>query len=481
MRPILVTGATGYVGGRLLDALEQKGLPVRCLARRPEFLRDRVKPSTQIFRGDLLQPASLEEALRGVGVAYYLAHSMGSTGSFDREEAESARNFAEAARQAGIDRIVYLGGLGSDEKVSPHLRSRHEVGRILQASGIPTIEFRASIIVGSGSLSFEMIRTLVNRLPVMTTPKWVRVHAQPIAIEDVIQYLVEAAKVRLDGSRLFEIGGPQRMSYLDLMREYGRQKGLKRLIIPVPVLTPGLSSLWLGLVTPLYARVGRKLIESIRHETVVTDHSALSVFSVKPMPISEAIRRALAFEDHEFAATRWSDAQSASYGKPVRMFRRSRRIVETRRIEIAAPASRVFAEVERLGGANGWYHANWLWKVRGYWDLLAGGVGLRRGRRDPTKLAVGDVLDWWRVESIERGKLLRLSAEMKLPGYAWLQFETKEKDGLTCLTQTAIFEPSGPAGLFYWYALYLPHRYVFRGLLTALARRVLASEKPSAV
>ncbi len=287
------------MGGRLLKALESQGHAVRCLARRPESLQGKAGPSTEIIPGDLLDEASLKKAMAGVETAYYLVHSMGTKGAFDEEETRSALNFVSAAKKAGIRKIIYLGGLCHGEKLSPHLKSRQDVGRILRESGIPTIEFQASIIIGSGSLSFQMIRSLMERLPVMTTPKWVGVLAQPIGIGDVIRYLTQAAALPVTESRVFEIGGPDKMSYLDLMKEYGRQRGLKRLIIPVPVLTPWLSSLWLALVTPLYARVGRKLIESIRHETVVQDKSALRVFTVRPMPIREAISRALKNEDFD--------------------------------------------------------------------------------------------------------------------------------------------------------------------------------------
>ena len=470
---ILLTGATGYVGGRLLKALESKGYAVRCLARRPEFLKGKSSDSTEVVQGDFLDEASLEKAMEGIDTAYYLVHSMGTQGIFDEEETRSALNFVKAAQKIGIRRIIYLGGISHGEKLSPHLKSRQTVGKILRGSGIPTIEFQASIIIGSGSLSFEMIRSLMNRLPVMTTPKWVRVLAQPIGIEDVIQYLTEAVELPLHESHVFEIGGPEKLSYLDLMKEYGRQKNLKRLIIPVPVLTPGLSSLWLGLVTPLYARVGRKLIESMRHETTVKDESALKIFSVKPMPIREAMRRALKNEDQSFAATRWSDALSSSYkNKSWGGIQLGSRLVETSSTLIDATPEKVFEFITRIGGKNGWYFANGLWKLRGYLDLFAGGVGIRRGRRDALSLRVGDTLDWWRVESIEPNSLLRLYAEMKVPGRAWLQFEVKKEGQKTILHQTAIFDPHGLWGLVYWYGLYPVHRFVFAGMLKGIAKSV---------
>jgi uncharacterized protein YbjT (DUF2867 family) len=290
---ILLTGATGYVGGRLLEELERSGVRLRCIARKPEYLRARVADSTEVLRGDVLDGPSLVTAMRGVATAYYLVHSMSDEGDFEEIERRAARTFGESARAAGVERIVYLGGLGSGPDLSAHLKSRHDVGRILRESGVPTLELRASIIIGSGSLSFEMIRSLVEKLPVMTTPRWVRVQAQPIAIEDVVAYLSEAGAMPIVDSHVFEIGGADVVSYGDIMREYARQRGLRRLMVPVPFLTPTISSLWLGLVTPLYARVGRKLIEGVRNPTVVQDPSAAGAFGVRPRGIVEAIASAL--------------------------------------------------------------------------------------------------------------------------------------------------------------------------------------------
>ncbi|KPJ92479.1 MAG: epimerase, partial [Gemmatimonas sp. SG8_17] len=308
---ILLTGATGYVGGRLLEALESRGLELRCMARQPDFLLPRVATSTEVVAGDVFDRASLAAALAGVHTAYYLVHSMGAKGDFERGDRTAAANFAAAARHAGVRRIVYLGGLGDGTDLSKHLESRQEVGRILRESGVPTVEFRASIIIGSGSLSFEMIRALVEKLPVMITPRWVGAKAQPIAVEDVVAYLVGALDLAHDESVVFEIGGSDCVSYGHIMKEYARQRRLRRLMIPVPVLTPALSSLWLGLVTPVYARIGRKLVDSLRNPTVVNDDSALRAFPLRPMGVTEAIARALKNEDREFALTRWSDAVSS--------------------------------------------------------------------------------------------------------------------------------------------------------------------------
>jgi uncharacterized protein YbjT (DUF2867 family) len=470
---VLLTGATGYVGGRLLPLLEARDLQVRCLVRRPENLRGRIGPRTEILQADVLDGSSLVEAFKGIGTAYYLVHSMGSTGSFEDQDRAAARNFAEAARSAGVRRIIYLGGLGDDdEDLSPHLRSRHEVGQVLQESGCVVMEFRASIVIGSGSLSFELVRALVQRLPVMICPKWVSVQTQPIAIEDLLQYLLAALDWPGEQSRIFEIGGPNQVSYGDIMREYARQRGLRRWLISVPVLTPHLSSLWLGLVTPVYARIGRKLIDSLRNPTVVKDTTALDEFPVRPRDLSAAIQRALMKEDNELAETRWSDALSSSRG--VRGWggvRFGNRILDTRAVTVPVSPAQAFAPIRKIGGQRGWYYANSLWTIRGWIDLLAGGIGKRRARRDPDKLRVGDVLDWWRVEEYVPNKRLRLSAEMKVPGRAWLEFEVEPQQNGSSIRQTAIFDPVGLSGLIYWYSLYPVHAVIFQGMLNQIAKR----------
>jgi uncharacterized protein YbjT (DUF2867 family) len=467
---ILVTGATGYIGGRLVEALERSGRTVRCMARRPEYLD--VAEGTEVVAGDCLKPATLPAALAGIDTAFYLVHSMGSRGNFEDEDRRAARNFGEAARAAGVRKIVYLGGLGDPtQPLSPHLKSRQDTGEALRAAGVPVIELRASIILGSGSLSFELIRSLVERLPIMLCPTWVRVQAQPIAIEDVIAYLTGTLDLPAE-SRIFEIGGADRVSYADIMLEYARARGLKRRLIFVPVLTPWLSSLWLGLTTPVYARVGRKLIESIRHPTVVTDDSALETFAVRPMGVRAAIARAIRFEEREFAKTRWLDAVSSgarhrSWGG----VQFGSRLVDVRRVFVPVPRSAAFAPIRRIGGANGWYYGNALWRIRGFLDLLAGGVGLRRGRRDADDLRVGDALDFWRVEAYEPDRRLRLAAEMRLPGRAWLEFEVTDAPGGAEITQSAIFDPIGLPGVLYWYGVYPLHGRIFGGMLDAIASR----------
>jgi len=469
-RLVLLTGATGYVGGRLLNQLESLRVPLRCLARRPEYLRERVAAGTDVIGGDVLDAASLTAAFEGVDTAYYLVHSMGSAGCFEEEDRQGARNFAEAARQAGARRIIYLGGLGEEsESLSAHLRSRHEVGDILRASGVPVIEFRASIVLGPGSLSFEMIRTLTERLPVLITPRWVSVPAQPIAIQDLLRYLVAGLDHPIEGSRTYEIGGADQVSYGDLMREYARQRGLRRLIIRVPVLTPWLSSLWLGLVTPLYARVGRKLIESIRHPTIVRDDSARREFAIEPIGYRESIAAAIRNEDEELATTRWSDALSAAgtlgradAGSADRCF------VDSRVVEVAFSPAQAFGPIRRIGGATGWYYGNWLWRLRGAIDLFLGGVGMHRGRRNAESVRVGDAVDCWRVEVFEPDRRLLLRGEMKLPGRAWLEFAAEPTPTGSRIRQTAIYEPAGLLGRAYWYLVYPFHQLVFRGMLRGI-------------
>lgn len=471
LQTVLLTGATGYVGGRLLPLLEKRGLAVRCLARRPKHLSARVGAGTEVIQGDLLDADSLLPALEGIETAYYLVHSMGASGSFEEQDRIAAGNFADAARKAGLRRIIYLGGLGDDnENLSPHLRSRHEVGEILRQSGCQLIEFRASIVIGSGSLSFELVRALVERLPVMICPKWVSVPAQPIAIEDLLEYLVAGLDWSGTESRIFEIGGPEQVSYGDIMREYARQRGLRRWLIPVPVLTPRLSSLWLGLVTPVYARIGRKLVDSLRNPTVIKDHAAGKEFDIKPRDLAASIERALLNEEKDLADTRWSDALSSSRGLigwgGVRF---GNRIVDSREVKIPVSPAEAFRPIRRIGGSHGWYYANFLWNVRGWIDLLCGGVGRRRARRDPDNLRVGDVLDWWRVESYEPDRRLKLAAEMKLPGRAWLEFDVQPCEGGAEIRQTAIFDPIGFGGLVYWYGIYPLHALIFQGMLKRIA------------
>ena len=469
---VLVTGATGYVGGRLLSELVARGHQVRAMARRPADLDARVPDGVEVVAGDVFDERSLRDALSGVQVAFYLVHSMGANGGFEAADREAAQRFGDLARSAGVSRIVYLGGLGQGGDLSPHLRSRQEVGRILRESGVETIELRASVIIGSGSLSFELIRSLVERLPIMVTPAWVRVQTQPIAIEDVVDYLAQSVDVDVHGSQVVEIGSPDRVSYGELMQEYARQRGLKRTMLSVPVLTPKLSSLWLGLVTPVYAHVGRKLVDGLRNETVVTTPSiALACYSVRPMSVRDAIRRAIQNEDERIARTRWSDTRSVIRGSSTwGGAAMGTRLLDIRSAWVDTSPAQAFRPIRRIGGDVGWYFANRLWQVRGFLDLLVGGVGLRRGRLDPEFLRNGDTLDFWRVEEFEADHLLRLRAEMKVPGRAWLQFEVTPESGGSRITQTAVFDAAGLMGRVYWYALYPLHELVFRGMLRGIAR-----------
>ena len=469
---VLLTGATGYVGGRLLPVLEARGTHVRCLTRQPASLQGRVGPATSVVSGELGDGADAARVLAGVDTAFFLAHSMGSGGDFADEDRALTETFAAAARDAGVRRIIYLGALGSGDDLSSHLQSRQEVGRILRASGVPTIELRSSIIIGAGSLSYDMIRSLVTRLPVMITPKWVRTLTQPIAIDDVVAYLVAALDVPADRSCVYEIGGCDRVSYGDLMREFANLLGLRRTIIPVPVLSPWLSSLWLGLITPLYARVGRHLIEGVRNETVVRDDSALRDMPVRPRGMREAIEQAIAQEDRP--TNRWQDsfARRPSPGTGPAF---TRQLTDSRWVRVPVSPAEAFAPITRIGGKSGWYYGDQLWRVRGLMDLAFGGVGMRRGRRHPVDLVAGDMIDFWRVEAIDPPHLLRLAAEMKLPGRAWLQFRIEPDGDGAIIRQTAFFTPGGILGRLYWYAFAPAHLIMFPRMLRAIAAAATGS------
>jgi uncharacterized protein YbjT (DUF2867 family) len=474
----LLTGATGYIGGRLLGRLEREGLPVRCLCRNPEALNWRVSPRTELVQGDLLRPASLPAAFLDVDTAFYLVHSMSGSEEFETEERKAAANFAVAAREARVERIIYLGGLAHGTALSAHMRSRAATGNILRSSGVPVIEFQASIVIGSGSASFEMIRALVERLPVMITPRWVNTAAQPIAIEDVIEYLVAAARLPIKGNLTFEIGGADVTSYVGIIREYARQRKLRRWILPVPFLSLSLSSRWLTLITPVYAVIGRYLIESVRNPSVVRNLAALEAFDVRPMRITRAIERAFTNEDHDFAETRWCDARAPAGGcsaepQPLRDL-----LINEQTTRVPVAPVQAFAPIRRIGGLTGWYFGNWLWKIRGLIDLMMGGVGMRRGRPDPETPRPGSTLDFWRVELYEPGRRLRLLAEMRVPGRAWLEFRAEPDGPFTVIRQIAQFEPGGLTGLLYWYLLWPIHEVMFRGMLRRIAAAALHRDGP---
>ncbi|MCY4120334.1 MAG: SDR family oxidoreductase [Acidobacteria bacterium] len=472
---ILLTGATGCIGGRLLAVLEARGHRVRCLTRRPAAMAERLGSHTGVVRGDCLDPASLQGAFAGIATAYYLVHSMGNAADFEAQDRAAARNFGAAARAAGVRRIVYMGGLGASAALSRHLRSRHETGNVLRESGVPVVEFRSAVVIGAGSLSFELIRALVERLPVMVCPAWVRTPTQPIALADVVAYLAAALYLPHGGSHVFEVGGADVVSYGGIMQEYSRQRGLRRRLIPVPLLTPRLSSLWLGLTTPVYARVGRELIDGLRTATVVNDAAARTAFRVRPRGLRQAIAGALEEEDAAFADGPWSEAALRA-GAALRWggVRIRTRLVHSCTVDVLVPPAAAFAPIRRIGGDNGWYYGNWIWRLRGLADRLLGGVGMHRGRRDPERLAVGDILDCWRVEAYESDVRLRLAAEMKVPGRAWLQFDVTRRDDGTCtVRQTAVFDARGLWGRFYWHALYPVHVLLFKGLLRSIAGRAM--------
>ncbi len=473
---ILVTGATGYVGGRLVPRLLEAGHRVRVLVRDPARLAGRPwLRRVEVARGDVLAPETLRSAMHGVTAAYYLVHSMGDTAEFHDRDLAAARNFAAAARAAGVARIVYLGGLGDPAAgLSHHLRSRQATGDALREGGVPVTELRAAVIVGSGSLSFEMIRYLTERLPVMVCPRWVYQRVQPIAIRDVLAYLVAALEVPGSAGEVLEIGGADVVTYRDMMLGYARLRGLKRWLVPVPALTPRLSSHWVHWMTPIPAGIARPLIEGLRNEVVVRDDAARQLFpGIRPLSYLEGLALALATLDRGEIETAWSDALSTSQGDapPVLLSTQEGMIIERRQLAVDLPREALFRSFCGLGGARGWLYADWAWRLRGILDRLAGGVGFRRGRRDPDALRAGDALDFWRVEAVEEPGLLRLRAEMKVPGRAWLQFDTRPAPGGALLVQTAYFAPRGLLGLLYWYVLYPIHAAIFANLVRKVAER----------
>jgi uncharacterized protein YbjT (DUF2867 family) len=477
-QPVLVTGATGYIGGRLVPRLLATGLSVRCLARDASRLEGRAWcDDVELVVGDVLRPESLANALRDVAVAYYLVHSLGAGTGFPERDVMAARNFGTAAKSAGVERIIYLGGLGDRGKVlSAHLRSRHETGDALRESGLPVTEFRAGVIVGSGSLSFEMIRYLAERVPVMICPRWVYTRIQPIAVRTVLDYLIEALRVPGSIGQTIEIGGADVITYGEMLTFYAEVRGLRRWLVPVPVLTPKLSSYWVHFVTPIPAAIARPLIAGLRSEIIVRDDLARRLFpAIQPLDYRTAVKLALEKLRADQVETVWSDALATSQADeiPVQLTTHEGMIIEHRQIAVDAPAEAIFRAFVGLGGKRGWLYMNWAWRVRGAIDRLCGGVGLRRGRRDTHSIRVGEALDFWRVEAIEPGHLMRLRAEMKVPGKAWLQFEVRAQDhnARPLLVQTAFFAPKGLLGVIYWYALYPIHSMIFGGMIRQLAER----------
>ncbi|WP_282702338.1 SDR family oxidoreductase [Streptomyces sp. CC219B] len=484
----LVTGATGYIGGRLVPELLAVGHRVRCLVRSPDRLRDHPWAGrAEVVRGDVTDAASVAGAMRGIDVAYYLVHALGTGSGFERTDREAARIFGEQARAAGVRRIVYLGGLTPahvpDRQLSPHLRSRAEVGRILLDCGVPATVLRAAVIIGSGSASFEMLRHLTERLPVMVTPSWVRTRIQPVAVRDVLRTLVGSARMPRDVSRAFDIGGPDVLTYRDMMTRYAAVAGLPpRIIVPVPVLTPGLSSHWVGLVTPVPASIARPLTESLRHEVVCHEHDIARYVPDPPggpVGFDDAVRLALQRVRDAQVTTRWSNASvPGAPSDPLPTdpdWAGGSLYTDCRELTVPASRAALWRVIEGVGGENGWYSFPLAWAVRGRLDRLVGGVGLRRGRRDAAHLRVGDSLDFWRVEEIEPGRLLRLRAEMRLPGLAWLEMyaETDGDSGASAPTryrQRALFHPHGLLGHAYWWSVSPFHALVFGGMARNIAR-----------
>jgi len=477
---VLVTGATGYIGGRLAPRLLQAGYRVRCLVRGPGRLQGRPwLDQVESVIGDVLHPETLPAAMAGVSAAYYLVHSMASGPGFDERDLTAARQFGLAAATAGVERIIYLGGLGDPEAdLSQHLRSRQQTGDALREAGVPVTEFRAGVIVGSGSLSFELIRYLIERLPMMICPRWLYTCVQPIGIRNVLEYLIAALDTPASTGEIIEIGGADVLTYGDMMLGYAKARGLKRRLIPVPILTPRLSSYWVHLVTPIPATIAQPLIEGLRNEVVVRDDKASRLFpEIKPFDYQGAVELALARLDSGEVETVWSDALMTTQGDvpPVVLGALEGMILEHRQLQVPVPAATVYQSFAGLGGARGWLYMNWVWHLRGLLDRLVGGVGMRRGRRDPDHLRVGEALDFWRVEAVEPGHLIRLRAEMKVPGRAWLQFHVHpQPDDRAILSQTAYFAPKGVWGLVYWYALYPIHKVMFAGMIRKIAERAAA-------
>jgi uncharacterized protein YbjT (DUF2867 family) len=476
---VLVTAATGYIGRNLVKPLEAAGYRVRAAARSPRKLSGIVSPNTDVAQADAFDPAAVAASLVGVDTAFYLIHTLGAGADYAKRDREAAEILARAAADAGVRRIVFFGGLGANaEDLSEHLASRHEVGRVLASTGVEVVEFRASIVIGSGSTSFEMIRNLVEKLPAMTTPRWVRMPCQPIAIDDVASYLVAAVRLPEDPAcrhRVYEVGGSDIVTYGDLLSMYAHHRGLRRLVIPVPVLSPGLSGWWLYLFTPKQATVGRQLAESLRHPTVVTDDSASRDFpDVHPVSAECAFDRAFTESEEAFASIRWSEELADTPAGVPSSFEREGRYVDSRTLQVSCPAEAAFDPVACIGGENGWYAFDTLWDIRGFMDLALGGPGRRRGRRDQYALMEGDALEWWRVEQVEAPWLLRLKAEMVMPGEGWLQYELVSADEGTVVRQTATFEPKGILGRLYWYSVLPFHHFVFNGTLKGIERECTA-------
>ena len=472
-------GASGYIGSHLVPRLAERGHHVRAAARNRDALTARGWADVECVAADVLRPETLDAALGGVEVAYYLVHSMGSGGDFPRLDREAARNFRRAAEHAGVKRILYLGGLLPPGERSAHLDSRAETGEILRDGSISVTELRAGIIVGAGSAAFEVIRDLVLHLPVMTTPRWVRSLTQPIALQDLLEYLVRIADVPETAGQTYDVGGPDTLSYAEMMRAFGRVTGKRVRILSLPVLTPRLSSYWLDLVTAVPANVARPLIEGLRHDLLANDEPIRRLIPLQLHSYDEAIREALEAERRQAVPARWTEGALAYRGSRPEVAFYSKQLSSTAYSEAAVADT--WAAIASIGGDAGWPAYDWLWRLRAVIDRLVGGPGMRRGRRHPSEVRPGDIIDWWRVVAVEPGHRLTLMAEMRLPGSAVLELETEPRQGGgSTITATAYFHPAGVWGLLYWFALLPIHRRIFQGLPVGLLAAAAAVPRPEA-
>jgi uncharacterized protein YbjT (DUF2867 family) len=489
---VLVTGVTGYIGGRLVPLLLDAGHEVVALARRPDAVDPSIAGRTTVVAGDVGDVDAVAAAAEGVDTAYFLVHSMSSDDEFVDHDRRLAGAFRDACARADVSQIVYLGGLGRDDdpNLSPHLRSRHEVGEVLRTGPVPVTELRAAVIIGSGSASFEMLRALVEVLPVMVVPRWVTsTRCQPVGVRDVLHFLVAVQGDDRAAGRVLEVGGPDVLTYREMMDQYAEAAGLaRRLIMPVPVLTPRLSAHWIQFVTPLPIGLAKALVDSLMNDVIVEERDVRALYPRDLMPFREACTRAIAQVQDLDIPTRWSGAgavERVASPRPGDPSWAGGTVLEDRREVVVPPgvtAEAVFAVVAGIGGERGWFAGDWMWGLRGFVDKLIGGVGTRRGRRHPDQLRVGEALDFWRVEAVEPGRLLRLRAEMKLPGYAWIEWVVEESggdDGLVRLRQRARFVPQGLVGRAYWYALTPFHAYLFPRLAQAIVDRA-GGQMPSA-